>query len=178
MSEIFSQIFAALLAFFPHRVLVRSTHGGVKFRGGKVKRLRPGSNWYWPLFTEVEVIDTAPGPMDIEAQSLMTSACEAFVVTPMVRYRVTDVVRALGHRLDIATIIEDHVSAAVAYEFSDCKIEDVMDGWEEIGETIAKKCNEELLADGVEILWVGLREFSKAKTLRHIMGPGPTGDEE
>lgn len=168
MGDILAQIFAALLSFFPRRVIVRSTHGGVRFKHGRVAGIEPGTAWYWPLFTEVEVIDVAPGPMEIEPQALMDAQHAAVLVSPVVRYRITDVVRALGRRLDIETIIEDHVSAAVAEEMSELEIAEVMDDWEGLGESITKRCNAELLEDGVQILWVGFREFAPARTLRHI----------
>ena len=129
MSSWLAEFLSSFTMLWPFwRVLVRATHGGVRFRAGRVRALKPGCNWYWPLFTEVEVVDTAPGPMELQSQSLLTEAETPIVVSPMVRYRITDVVRAVGRRLDIATIIEDHVSAAVAYEFSDCSVKEVMAG--------------------------------------------------
>jgi hypothetical protein len=65
------QLFETFYKFIPHILIVRATHGGVKWvRGRNVKALPSGLHWYWPLTTEVEVIVTARQTLAIPDQVL------------------------------------------------------------------------------------------------------------
>ncbi len=48
------QIFGAILKFFPRIIVIRATHGGVKWKYGKyIRAMGPGVHVYLPLITEI-----------------------------------------------------------------------------------------------------------------------------
>ena len=63
------QIFDAILSFVPRVLIVRATHGGVKWRhGSQVISMLSGLHVYWPLVTEIEIIVTARQTLSLPKQ--------------------------------------------------------------------------------------------------------------
>ena len=83
--------------FFPHILIVRATHAGVKWAwGSRIKTLGPGLHVYWPLTTEVEVIVTARQTLTIPDQVLATKDGKKVVVKTLVVYKIRDAEHAIG----------------------------------------------------------------------------------
>ena len=69
-----NQLVETFYRFFPHVLIVRATHGAVKWvKGKEIKALGPGLHIYWPLTTEVEVMVTARQTLAIPDQVLATN---------------------------------------------------------------------------------------------------------
>ena len=67
-----NDIISSLLSFIPRPIIVRATHGGVKWPWGKTaKEMCPGFHWYWPFSTEFEVIPIARQTLNLKTQALM-----------------------------------------------------------------------------------------------------------
>jgi regulator of protease activity HflC (stomatin/prohibitin superfamily) len=85
------QIMEALISLFPCRMIVRSTHAGVKFKNGKNPvHIEPGICWYWPLFTEVVIYPTARQTCNMENQTLTTKDNRVIGLSGIVVYEVVD----------------------------------------------------------------------------------------
>src|SRR5688572_16869595 len=109
------QIVEWLGRFVPRLLIVRSTHGGVKWRSGaQPVPMGPGLHVYWPLVTDVEVIVTARQTDNLATQVLTTKDGQRVVVGVVVVYRIADVVQAIGERnWDHASTIADVTQAAI-----------------------------------------------------------------
>ncbi len=108
------QVVKWLLSWFPHYIVVRRTHGGVKFVGGsKVVRLNPGIRWYWPLITHYECEPVTRQTFNLPNQVLETADGVQVLVSGVIRYRITDTVKAFGDAWDFNEILRDVSMAAV-----------------------------------------------------------------
>ncbi len=82
-----SQLIETLYKFVPHILIIRATHGGVKWvRGKRIRLLSPGLHFYWPLTTEVEVVVTARQTLAIPDQVMATKDGKKVVVKTLVVY--------------------------------------------------------------------------------------------
>jgi regulator of protease activity HflC (stomatin/prohibitin superfamily) len=102
-----SDIFNGLLKFIPRPVIVRATHGGVKWYLGKyVKEMKPGWHWVWPLVTDYEVIVTARQTNHQPGQALTTKDKKQIVVSILVVFSIKDIIRAIGEQnWDVGTTV-------------------------------------------------------------------------
>jgi len=120
--ETFLAFFDRLFVWVPRATLVRSTHGGVKWRTNLLNRaepevieLKPGLHWYWPLTSELELIVTARRPVDIPNMSILTSDGKSIIVSAAVVFRINDVIKALGEKnWDVDSTLVD-VSQSVIF---------------------------------------------------------------
>ena len=98
----------------PRLVIVRSTHGGVKFKRGKYAiPIKPGVCAYWPIVTEVDILPVARQTHNLPSQSLTTRDGKTIVVSGVVVYEIRDVVSALAKNWDISDTINDITMCAI-----------------------------------------------------------------
>lgn len=97
----------------PRLVLVRRTHSGVLFCRDKVKLVKPGVTWYWPVWSEIQQICTVRQTLNLSYQCLLTKDQEPIVVAAIVVYRIADPVAALTTTDLIADTIHDVAMAAI-----------------------------------------------------------------
>lgn len=93
---------------------MRSDHGGVKYlRGGKVREIRAGLYWYWPIVTEIEEIGTRRQTVSLESQVLTTKDGHTVSVCAVVVYEINNVVKALVDTHDVVDTIGDVAQSSV-----------------------------------------------------------------
>ena len=164
------QLFETFYKFIPHILIVRATHGGVKWvRGHKIKPLEPGLHFYWPLTTEVEVIVTARQTLAIPDQVLTTKDSKKVVVKTLVVYKIRDVVHAIGKlNWDCDVTINDMTQAAVAHVVATHTHDEVMRGIadETLTTTLTKAVRKELRQFGVHVTRCKLVDFAETKVLK------------
>lgn len=108
------QVVNWLLSILPHYVVIRKTHGGLKFVGGsKLVELKPGIRWYWPIITQFECEPVTRQTFNLPNQVLETSDGVQVLVSGVVRYRISDVIKAFGNAWDFNEIMRDSSMAAV-----------------------------------------------------------------
>lgn len=168
-----SEIFNGLLSFIPRPVIVRATHGGVKWRlGKKVREMVPGWHWYWPLTTEIEVIVTArqthdlPSPQAVETRDGVSVAVGSLIV-----YSINDIVQAIGERnWDVDSTVNDITKAAIVGVVSQWDYSDLRD---ELTDTVEKEltamCRKHLRQFGVYVHRCAVTDFSHT-TVRMLFG--------
>lgn len=165
-----NQLIQAILQVFPRILIVRATHGGVKWvRGKHVKLLVPGLHVYWPLMTDVEVIVTARQTLAIPDQVMATADGKKVVVKTLVVYRIPDPVRAIGERCwDIDTTINDLTQAAVVCVIATHSYNEIMTGIrdESITRTLTLETRRELRQFGAYISRCKLVEFSECQVFK------------
>ena len=169
------QLFETFYKFIPHILIVRATHGGVKWvRGHKIKPLEPGLHFYWPLTTEVEVIVTARQTLAIPDQVLTTKDSKKVVVKTLVVYKIRDVVHAIGKlNWDCDVTINDMTQAAVAHVVATHTHDEVMRGIadETLTTTLTKAVRKELRQFGVHVTRCKLVDFAETKVLKLLTSP-------
>lgn len=109
-------IFRFLLSLIPRIIIVRATEGGVKFvHGWKIVVLKPGLHLYWPLVTEVDVVQVKRQTVDLVPQCLTTLDGICISVSGILIYEITDVKKLLTECMDYDKTIQDHCLAAIKY---------------------------------------------------------------
>ena len=165
-----SQLIETLYKFIPHIVIVRATHGGVKWvRGHKIKALEPGLHWYWPLTTEIEVIVTARQTLAIPDQVLATKDGKKVVVKTLVVYKIRDIVHAIGRvNWDVDTTINDLTQSAVVQVIATHTYDEIMQGIrdETLTTTLTRAVRKELRQFGVHVVRSKLVDFAECKVFK------------
>jgi regulator of protease activity HflC (stomatin/prohibitin superfamily) len=165
-----NQIFQAIYQFFPRILIVRATHGGVKWvRGKRVVALQPGLHVYWPLTTDVEVIVTARQTLSIPDQYMITKDWKTVGFKTLVVYRIPDVERAIGrNNWDVDTTINDLTQAAVARVIVTHTCEEILAA--QANGSLAHMCTKEVRRElrqyGVYISRCKLVDFAPTKVIR------------
>lgn len=92
---------------FPRWELLPPTHGGVKFKpGGKVKVLKPGIYWWWPVTTEVQEIEIKRQTITVSQRLTTKDECTVLVVAVIV-FTIDDVIKALVETRDFEDTVEE-----------------------------------------------------------------------
>ena len=135
MMETFLAFFDRLFIWVPRVVIVRSTHGGVKWRANltndkfDVIELKPGLHWYWPLTSECELIVTARRPVDIPTMSLLTRDGHSVIVSAAVVFRINNVTAALGEKnWDVDSTLVDVAQSVIFRAIRKRLFEDLVAG--------------------------------------------------
>ena len=174
------QIFEALLQFVPRRVIVRATHGGVKWRvWGEPKELKPGVRWYWPLLSEIELHVTARQTVNTRTQALVTKDNRQVVAGGVVVYSIRDIVQAIG-KLNWSpdATVGDITQAAIMQVITRLTYEEILTGISEATEEeLTTRCKKALRQYGIYVHRAALTDFSVCKTL-NLLGLNVTQSQE
>lgn len=186
MGETFIGEFARWVArFFPRLQICQSTYGGVKWkRGKKIREIKPGLFWYWPLVTKFQLIPVKHHSVDLPDQSLTTRCMESeddvtIGVSTVIVITITDVVKALTETHDIDGLITELGGAATAKAitkrtFSECLDNLVTGVWNDI-EIDARRL---LKKYGVNVEYAYTNDFAQSRNFRHMGVAGPVVDDE
>ena len=173
MNEAFSwlsQLIETFYRFFPHIVIIRATHSGVKWiRGSKIKAMPPGLHWYWPLTTELEVLVTARQTLAIPDQILTTKDGKKVTVKTLVVYKIRDIIQAIGKtNWDVDSTVNDLTQSAVVRVVATHTLAEILQGMtdETIINTMTKEVRKELRQYGVFIVRAKLVNFAEAKVFK------------
>jgi regulator of protease activity HflC (stomatin/prohibitin superfamily) len=167
-----NDIIQSLLKFIPRPVIVRLTHGGVKWRFGRwAKEMKPGFHIVWPLVTDWEVIVTARQTHHLATQSLVTKDGKQIAVGTLIVYSVRDIMKAIAERnWDTDSLVNDISLAVVVDEITKLMYDDLH---QEIADRVAyeltQKCRKQLRQYGVYVHRVRLTEIAPVRTLK-ILG--------
>lgn len=167
------QIFEAILKFVPRILIVRATHGGVKWRyGSDVRPLFSGLHVYWPLVTEIEVIVTARQTLALPKQVLTTKDNKKVVVGTVVVYRIRDVVQAIGKiNWDVDTTINDITQAAVVSVIARHTLQELLNmvTTDALNDALTEATRKELRQFGVFVSRCKLTDFADCRVYKVVM---------
>ena len=172
-----SDIFNAILKFIPRPIIVRATHGGVKWRFGKyVKEMKPGWHWIWPLTTDYEIIVTARQTNHQPGQALSTKDKKQVVASVLVVFSVKNIVRAIGEQnWDVGTTVNDITQAAVVDVITRWNLDDLLENVSgRIKQELTDEVRKQLRMFGVYVHKVALTELSTCRVFKLIGGGGAT----
>lgn len=169
------QLVEWLGSLIPRVMIVRATHGGVKFRQGRdVEEVKPGLIVYWPFVTEVDVIPVARQTQNLPTQCIETKDRVQVTVGGVVVYRITDVVKALSRNWDFTDTINDITLTAILPIIMRHSYDELLEkiSNESIQKELTKAVRSKLRRYGVSVSSVGLTDFAKCIVLKNI-GAGP-----
>jgi regulator of protease activity HflC (stomatin/prohibitin superfamily) len=164
--------------FFPRWILVRTTHGAVKFvRGWKTSPLGPGLHFYWPATTEILVYPTARQAVDLRTQTVMTTDGKVFVVGGLIVYEVVDIVAALAKTYDTDATIKDVAMSAFHDALVKLSWVDIRTAQEfgTLNLRIRKRVRKELKPYGVKVIKVTITDLAPTRVLKLIQSTQADG---
>ena len=168
MFQWLSDIITALLEFVPRRVIIRSTHAGVKWRPrrGPVE-MKPGWRVWWPLLTDIEVIPVARQTLNTPTQGLMTRDLKPVVVGGVVIYSINDIVKAIGKpNYDVDETVNDISQAAIVEVVTTWEMEDFLKEISgEVEKQLTESCRKQMRQYGVYIHRAALTDFTTCKPI-------------
>lgn len=161
--------------FIPRVVIVKSTHGGVKFvYGRKVKRMGPGVHIFWPLVTEILQLPTARTTHNLVTQTLLTKDGRQVVVGVVVVYSITDVVLALSEVWDVSDAVSDIAQCAVVGVMAGNDFDIIVKGiCSDIEQELTKATRERLKTFGIKVHKCSITDFSPCQVYR-VISDSPT----
>jgi regulator of protease activity HflC (stomatin/prohibitin superfamily) len=156
----------------PRIIIVRATHGGVKWkRGHKVVAMNPGLHVYWPLLTDIEIIVTARQTLALPIQVLTTKDQKKVVVGTVVVYKIKDVIHAIGRmNWDVDTTINDITQAAVTSVIAKHSFQEIIDmiGDDKSESTLTDAVRKELRPFGVSVRRCKLVDFADCRVYKIV----------
>lgn len=170
----FGDIIAWFGQLIPRIIIIRATHGGVKFvRGHKVVVLEPGLTWYWPIITEYIDIIVVRQTKKFYC-TLETKDDKTIMVGVVIAYSIINVKKALVGNHDIDDTIEDFGSTIVASIITDNTLEQIRNEFDsKIKEHLLTHMKEELKCFGVKIEKAAISDFSRCFVVRRIENTPP-----
>jgi len=167
------QIFEALLSFVPRILIVRATHGGVKWRhGSRVISMQAGLHVYWPLVTEIEIIVTARQTLALPKQVLTAKDNKKVVVGTVVVYKIRDVVQAIGRtNWDVDTTINDITQSAVVSVIAQHTLQELLEmvSADTLNDALTEATRKELRQFGVFVSRCKLTDFADCRVYKVVM---------
>lgn len=163
----------SVLSLVPRIVIVRATHGGVKWRRGKhVMLMEPGLHIYWPIVTDYCVIVTARQTLNLVTQVLTTRDSRKIAVGVVVVYRIADVVLAIGKvNWDVDTTISDIAQAAVVSVIASREYNELLEmlGSGQLGELLTRATKAELRKYGVSVRQCKPTDFAECRVYKLLL---------
>jgi len=162
-----SEIVQWLGRFIPRLLIVRSTHGGVRFRHGKhAELISPGIVWYWPLLTEVAVIPVARQTLNLVTQSLLTKDAKQVAAGAVVVFAIGDPVAALSRNWDISDTISDVTMTAIAEVVTGKTLDDLLSNLTgTVQADLTRVTRRKLKPYGVRVYRTAMTDFSLCSTI-------------
>ena len=167
------QIFGAILKFFPRIIVIRATHGGVKWKYGKyIRAMGPGVHVYLPLITEIDVLPTARQTSDIPIQHLTSKDNKRIAIGVVVVYRINDVILAFGEKnWDVDTTVKDITQTAVVSIIASHAFDVLLTkiGNDMLNSLLTEATKKELSRFGVVVQQCKLTDFAECRVLKIML---------
>lgn len=161
-----SDIINSLLSLIPRPIIVRATHGGVKWTlGNRVKELKPGYHCYWPLIEELDRIVTARQTYKIPKPQAVTTIDDVTVaVCALVVYSINDIIKAIGRmNWDVDTTLSDILESAVLKIINKYPYHYLRSNLELVENELTEIVKKELLKYGVLVQQARFTDFAKTE---------------
>lgn len=174
--SLLGEILGTFLALVPRILVIRATHGGVKWKRGKVvKEIKSGLNIYWPLITEVEVIPTARQTLNLVTQVVTTKDNRKVSIGTVVVYRIKDVIQAIGRiNWDVDATVNDITQAAIVSSIAGHEFNKLLSmvAVGELNNLLTEVTRKELDEFGVFVFFCKLTDFSECRVFKILLDSG------
>ena len=160
-----------LTCFLPRPLLVAPDEGGYRISPrlngtNKVKELKPG--WYlWiPLFQRTETMMVKIQPKDLRSQSLWTKDGTNIMISGVIKYKVSDPVKALLEVYDYDNSVQIIALGAIHEFVSSHTLDELKAGIVDLLEKILTELRKESQGWGLKIVSVKLTDTGDVFNLR------------
>ena len=165
------EIMHALICIFPRRVIVRTTEGGVKFKHGRAVEVRPGTCWYWPMFTEVYTSEVVLQTLDLPNQCYLTADHKVIAISGTILYKIPDPLTAFTTVHDLDASILNVARYAIVEALRGRTLEEIHEGRDAIDKDMRKRVAESVSGWGVKIMAARLTDLAPCRAIR-LIGDG------
>jgi len=107
-------VLKGFFTFIVKPVVIRTTHKGVQFKGGKsIKILDTGFHWYCPFYSEIDIHPVVRQTTKLPPQALMSIDGTEIAASAVIVYEFIDIEKAFARTWDIEDTIRDIAMVAV-----------------------------------------------------------------
>ena len=168
-----NEIFSKILRLVPRIRIIRSTHAGVAFVRGKPRLIPSGCLcFYWPLWTEIELIPIRRQTLNLANQSLVTCDDPPIEITcsGIVVYEISDPLIAITSVRELDCAIADLALAEIRRSLYGQPYDCITAGTQLNGLELAmtKSLGETLDEFGIRVINVFLSDLSTCRVFRHV----------
>lgn len=165
------EIFRALLLFVPRLLIVKATHGGVKFvRGRKIVPIQPGLHIYWPLVTECVSVPVMRQTTNLAPQVLITADSQVIGVSGILVYEVEDASKLLTACWDYDETIRDHCLAAIKQVVTANALNFLIHNTHDTDHMLTRQLRRMLKRFGVRVIRVTLSDIAPCWVITGLAG--------
>ncbi len=171
-----SQGVLLFLSIFPRRILIESTHQGLKFvvaplpRGRPyIRVLEPGSHWYFPISSIVHTLPVVKSVVKLTPHYVLTKDGKPFSVSGTIRYTVDDIEEAVSRSYDVISSIDDEAESALCQLIADRTSQEVTDmSRSDLNKLFTEVANKRLEVYGIYIEAASVTTLVTGTVLMHI----------
>ena len=157
---------------FPRIRLIDKQSGGVKFKTrGRVKILKPGLYFYWPILTELRAYPIVRQVLNLPYQTLMTSDLKSIVVAGVIVYEINDLEKYGVENYDVLESITEMGCTAIRSVIVTKTLAEIQqNNRNTIDNALTKSAKQQLEIFGLNVHYARLTDFSIAKILNLVGG--------
>lgn len=158
------EIVRAIFNIIPRFMIVKTTHAGVAWiRGSKIKEIKPGFRFWWPLWTDYMLYPTVRQTMNLPQQTLTTKDGIEVQVNIIVVYRISDIVDALTKQYDLEETIRDLCLASSKEIIMGSTYDEILSTYTFVDQKLTNEALENLDEFGVDVWRVRITDFARTK---------------
>ena len=164
--------------FFPRWLIIRTTHGGVKFiRGHKLVALGAGWHLYWPLTTEIMTYPVARQGANLAIQDVITTDGKTIAVGGLIVYEIKNIEAILAHTWDPEQTIKDIAMSAYFDTLAKMSWIDIRTSMElgTLKLKLRRTARKELDKYGVRVLKTSITNLVPTRIYRHLQSQSQDG---
>lgn len=151
----------------PRLVLIRATHGAVKFVRAKTVKIGPGLHVFWPITTEIEIVPVVRQVLNLDQQVLETKDGKTVIADGVVVYVVIDLHKFLVENFNADDNLKELAGAALRDAILSLTFEEINSGRVKLDHRLTKRAREALENFGVEVESMKLQSFAQGHVLIH-----------
>ncbi len=155
--------------WLPRKYFINPDEGGIRITlGNRVKTLVPGWYYYWPVLQECFGYKVTPQIVDMRPQSALTKDLENIAISGGIKYRISDIRKALLEVYDYDGSIRT-LALGIICEYVGRHNFEELTNLSELREAILSGVRDEAAGMGLKIMKVYITDIGKTKNIR-VMG--------
>ncbi len=156
-----------LLNIIPRLVLVRATHGAVKFIRARTKVIGPGLHIWWPITTEVELAPVVRQVLSLEQQVIQTADGKTVIADGVLVYAIKDLHKFLVENFDAEENMTELAEAALRQAIIRETYDEINSGRVKLDNRLAKEAGQLLEPFGIVVETMRLQSCAEGTVLIH-----------
>lgn len=151
----------ALVELFPQRRIICTTQAGVLWRFGKNPRIL-GPGWYlwWPLISELQVMNVVTETIDISPQTIKTADDKTVGVSGWITYRITDPLLVATEFVDYESTLQETAAGTLASVVSQFSSKITMS---QLNKELRKALKDNFVTKGIQIQDFALSDYFEVR---------------